>query len=169
MPRPLHLHNPTAQPLRCAHASSPKTLQQAGDLARAKECYERAATGQERQRSGWHAAKNLEKAAEAARDMGAWQEVEDHYARAAELFAEEGRPTAAAEAAARGARALEERRPEVRAPRGGARRAHLPLHICRSLRPSSCLPCLVHICMPPAGPFLADRPRSSCAIERWSA
>lgn len=42
-----------------------------------------------------------------------WEEVEQHYSRAAELFAEEGRPTAAAEAAARGARALEEQRPEV--------------------------------------------------------
>lgn len=43
-----------------------------------------------------------------------------HYRRAAELFAEEGRPTAAAEAAARGARALEELRPQVRAQLGWA-------------------------------------------------
>lgn len=91
-------------------------MQQAGDVSRAKDCWERASTGQERQKSGWHAAKNLEKAAEAARDLGIWADVEAHYARAAELFAEEGRPTAAAEAAARGARALEERQPAV----GGA-------------------------------------------------
>ena len=35
--------------------------QTVGDLNRAKECYERAATGQERQQSGWHAAKSCEK------------------------------------------------------------------------------------------------------------
>lgn len=28
----------------------------------AKQCLEKAATGQERQKSGWHAAKNMEKA-----------------------------------------------------------------------------------------------------------
>lgn len=93
-------------------------LQQTGNLACAKECYERAATGQERQKSGWHAAKALEKAGEVAKELGLWDDVEAHYTRAAELFAEEGRPQAAAEAAARGARALEERRPEVGAGRG---------------------------------------------------
>lgn len=86
---------------------------QTGNLACAKECYERAATGQERQKSGWHAAKALEKAGEVAKELGLWDDVEAHYTRAAELFAEEGRPQAAAEAAARGARALEERRPEA--------------------------------------------------------
>lgn len=88
-------------------------FRQGGANARAKECYERAAVGQERQKSGWHAAKALEKAGEVAAAMGLWEEVEQHYSRAAELFAEEGRPTAAAEAAARGARALEEQRPEA--------------------------------------------------------
>jgi hypothetical protein len=88
-------------------------VQQCGDLGRAKECHERAGTGHERQRSGWHAAKQLEKAGELAGQLGQWEEVESHYRRAAELFAEEGRPTAAAEAAARGARALEEQRPAV--------------------------------------------------------
>lgn len=43
-----------------------RRLQQAGDNRRAKECYERAAVGQERQKSGWHAAKDLEKAGELA-------------------------------------------------------------------------------------------------------
>lgn len=86
---------------------------QGNNLAKAKECFERASTGQERQKSGWHAAKMLEKAGEVARDMGIWDEVQAHYTRAAELYAEEGRPSAAAEAAARGARALEERRPEA--------------------------------------------------------
>lgn len=43
--------------------------------------------------------------------------MEQHYGRAAELYAEEGRPTASAEAAARGAKALEEQRPEVGAAR----------------------------------------------------
>lgn len=55
-----------------------------------------------------------------------WEEVEQHYSRAAELFAEEGRPTAAAEAAARGARALEEQRSEVGACGGLAARFLLP-------------------------------------------
>ncbi|KAI3428586.1 hypothetical protein D9Q98_007408 [Chlorella vulgaris] len=85
---------------------------QCGDLGRAKECWERAGVGQERQKSGWHAAKNMEKAGEAAKELGIWADVEAHYGRAAELYAEEGRLSAAAEAAARGARALEERQPE---------------------------------------------------------
>lgn len=88
-------------------------FKQCGDVNRAKDCYEHAATGQERQKSGWHAAKNMEKAGEAAKELGMWADVEAHYSRAAQLYAEEGRPSAAAEAAARGARALEERQPEM--------------------------------------------------------
>lgn len=55
-----------------------------------------------------------------------WADVEAHYSRAAQLYAEEGRPSAAAEAAARGARALEERQPEVG--EGAGRRLGQPLH-----------------------------------------
>ena len=102
---PMPSHPPPSTP--------PLHAQQCGELGRAKECHERAGTGHERQRSGWHAAKQLEKAGELAGQLGQWEEVEAHYRRAAELFAEEGRPTAAAEAAARGARTLEEQRPEV--------------------------------------------------------
>lgn len=57
-------------------------LQQAGDAARAKECYERAATGQERLKSGWHAAKCLERAGELAGQLNQWDELESHYRRA---------------------------------------------------------------------------------------
>lgn len=84
-----------------------------GDNERAKTCYERAAIGQERQKSGWHAAKDMEKAGEIAKEMGRLDDVEACYSRAAEYYAEEGRQVAAAEAAGRGARALEEKRPEA--------------------------------------------------------
>lgn len=40
----------------------PQAPQQHGELAQARTAFERAAKGQERQNSGWHAAKNWEKA-----------------------------------------------------------------------------------------------------------
>lgn len=90
-------------------------FRQAGDYGMAKQCLEKAAMGQERQRSGWHAAKNMEKAGEIAKEMGIWDDVEECYSRAAEYYNGEGRHTAAADALAKGARALEEKRPEVAA------------------------------------------------------
>ena len=45
--------------------------------------------------------------------MGIWDDVEECYSRAAEYYNGEGRYTAAADALAKGARALEEKRPEV--------------------------------------------------------
>lgn len=63
-----------------------------------------------------------------AKETGDWESVSECYGRAAELFAEEGRLTNAAEAMARGARALEERRPEVHRLDGrpAGRALHLP-------------------------------------------
>ncbi len=52
-------------------------------------------------------------AGEIARELGQWEEVQELYSRAAQYYAEEGRPVAAAEAGVKAARALEERKPEV--------------------------------------------------------
>lgn len=76
---------PLAHRASASHSSPlprPRSLalpQQGGDAARAKECYERAATGQERLKSGWHAAKCLEKAGELAGQLNRWDELESHY------------------------------------------------------------------------------------------
>lgn len=72
------------------------------------ECYEKAATGHQRQSSLWHAAKLLEKAGDAARDAKDFTAVEDYYNRSAELYASEGRPATAAEALNRGAKTIED-------------------------------------------------------------
>jgi gamma-soluble NSF attachment protein len=72
------------------------------------ECYEKAATGHQRQSSFWHAAKLLEKAGDAARDAREFPAVEDYYNRSAELYASQGRPATAAEALNRGARTMED-------------------------------------------------------------
>lgn len=82
-------------------------MQQLGDLQRSMECYEKAAIGQERQNSLWHAAKMLEKAADVAKDAKNMEAVADLYGRAAEYYASEGRGEAAAEVLARGAKSLE--------------------------------------------------------------
>jgi len=60
------------------------------------------------QKSPWHAAKAMEKAAEMACECRDWAGVHDCTGRAAELYLEEGRQTSAADAAAKSARALEE-------------------------------------------------------------
>ena len=63
-------------------------------------------------------------AGELARDLAEFDEVEGYFTRAADYYAEEGRLVAAAEAAARGARALEDKRPAVcvGGPQGRCRR-----------------------------------------------
>ena len=88
--------------------------------------------------------------------LGMWEELEQHYTRTAELFAEEGRPTAAAEAAARGARALEEQRPKVgagaEAGAAGRQGQQQPLPAVLLLRPAppDCLPAALRpACVPP--------------------
>ncbi|KAK9815390.1 hypothetical protein WJX72_002807 [[Myrmecia] bisecta] len=82
-------------------------------FSKAKHAYEKAATGQDRQGSPWHAAKNVEKAAELAKEAGAENEVPELYRRAAGYYAEAGRGQAAAEALAKGARAMEASDPKV--------------------------------------------------------
>lgn len=79
---------------------------------KAKEAYERAAMGQERLASPWQAAKNLEAAGDLAKELSRWDEVMDFYRRACELYVECGKPQPAADALARGARALEGAKPD---------------------------------------------------------
>lgn len=88
-------------------------LQQSGDIERAKECWIKASTGHKAQRSPWHAAKALEKAADLSRESKDCSEIEDLYSQCADLYLEEGRPQAAAEAITRAAGALSETNPTV--------------------------------------------------------
>eukprot|EP00249_Psilotum_nudum_P016350 c25778_g1_i1 orf=133-1035(+) len=80
---------------------------------KAKEAYERAAAGQERLSSPWQAAKHFEAAGALAKELDQWDEVADFFKRAFELYTECGKPQPAADALARGARALEDAKPEV--------------------------------------------------------
>lgn len=96
------------RPLFLLTAHPTPALQQAGDLIAARECFERAASGWTAQKSPWHAAKATERAADIARDARDWGQLQQLTARTAELYLEEGRPAAAAEALAKAARALEE-------------------------------------------------------------
>lgn len=84
-------------------------LQQAKQYDRAREAFEKAATGHQRQGSHWHSAKLLEKAADMAKECtrGAGSDVEALYRDAARGYMEAGRTTAAAEALARAALHLE--------------------------------------------------------------
>lgn len=88
-------------------------MQQAGDLDRAKDCWEKAATGHKAQRSNWHAAKALEKAADMAGEAAQYSDVESLYYRSAELYLEEGRPESAAEAVSRAAGLLSQVNPNA--------------------------------------------------------
>lgn len=90
-----------------------RILQQTGDIESAKECWEKAAQGHKAQRSPWHAAKALERAADLAREAGHFSEIESLYSNCADLYLEEGRPQAAAEAISRGAVALSDANPDV--------------------------------------------------------
>lgn len=75
---------------------------------RAMVAFEKASLGQARQSGTWQAAKHLESAAAAAKDLRRWSEVAAYERRAAELLVGCGRPQAAAEVLARGAKILEE-------------------------------------------------------------
>jgi tetratricopeptide (TPR) repeat protein len=80
----------------------------AKENTKAKEAYEKAATGQERLSSPWQAAKHLESAGALAKELENWNEVVDFYKRACELYTECGKPQPASDALAREARALED-------------------------------------------------------------
>jgi tetratricopeptide (TPR) repeat protein len=83
-------------------------LQQAKDYDKAREAFEKAATGHQRQGSPWNSAKSLEKAADMAKQCrSGGLDVEALYRDAASGYMEAGRTTAAAEALARAALHLE--------------------------------------------------------------
>ena len=88
-------------------------VQQAKAHDKAKDAYEKAATGNERQGSPFHAAKDLEKAGEAATALCAWEQVKDFYSRAAQAFGEANRGSAAAESLMKCAKQLETHDPQV--------------------------------------------------------
>lgn len=88
-------------------------MQQAKAWDKAREAFEMAAKCSQRQDSPWHAAKHLEKAAEAARETQDWSLTIDYLKQAALAYREAGRPQSAGETLAKGARMLEERNPEV--------------------------------------------------------
>ena len=88
-------------------------MQQAKAWDKAREAFEMAARCSQRQDSPWHAAKHLEKAAEASKETQDWSLTIDYLKQAALAYREAGRPQSAAETLAKGARMLEERNPEV--------------------------------------------------------
>lgn len=67
--------------------------QQAGDVDRALEAYEKAATAQEKIGSTWHAAKHMESAAELAKRHKRWEKVVECYKVAAEFYLQSGKHT----------------------------------------------------------------------------
>ncbi|XP_022035592.1 gamma-soluble NSF attachment protein [Helianthus annuus] len=79
---------------------------------KAKVAFEKASKGQEMLASPWDAAKHMESAAALAVELGIWSEVADFYRRASELYNECGRSQPASDALAKGARALEDAKPE---------------------------------------------------------
>lgn len=99
----------TATPL---YEQAALTFRFAKENAKAKEAYEKAATGQERLSSPWQAAKHFESAGALAKELENWNEVADFYKRACELYTECGKPQPASDALARGARALEDAVPD---------------------------------------------------------
>lgn len=84
----------------------------AKDYERAKSAYEKASQGQEMLSSPWEAAKNIESAAAMSKELRNWTDVKDLYQRASELYIECERSQPAADALAKGARALEDSLPE---------------------------------------------------------
>ena len=87
------------------------------NLDRARQCYEKAATGQERQGSPWHAGKMMEKAAEVCKEgPGSQVETAELYRQAAKYYAEAGRAQTSGESLCRGAKVVEEKDPAVSSP-----------------------------------------------------
>lgn len=79
---------------------------------KAKVAFEKASKGQEMLASPWDAAKHMENAGALAVELSIWNEVADFYRRASELYNECGRAQPASDALAKGARALEDKKPE---------------------------------------------------------
>ncbi|CAH1448734.1 unnamed protein product [Lactuca virosa] len=90
------------------------------DWRNATQYYEQAATAyrfakkhEKAKVTPWDAAKHMESAAALAVELSIWNEVADFYRRASELYNECGRSQPASDALAKGARALEDGKPEV--------------------------------------------------------
>nr|XP_043620722.1 gamma-soluble NSF attachment protein [Erigeron canadensis] len=79
---------------------------------KAKVAFEKASKGQEMLSSPWDAAKHMESAGALAVELSIWNEVADFYRRASELYNECGRSQPASDALAKGARALEDAKPD---------------------------------------------------------
>ena len=80
-----HLHLVTTSPYHL--------LQQAGQLKRAVEAYERAAQAQQKVGSPWHAAKHLEICADLSKQLANWEDVAKFYRFSADLYKEGGKST----------------------------------------------------------------------------
>lgn len=89
------------------------TLQQGGDLQEAHYCFQKAAVGHQALRSPWFAAKASERAGESARDAGKFREALPSFDKAIEWYLEDGKPEAAAEAASKAAKTMEETDPKL--------------------------------------------------------
>ncbi|OMO82634.1 NSF attachment protein [Corchorus olitorius] len=84
----------------------------AKDYEKAKLAFEKASTGQEMLSSPWDAAKHMENAAGLAKELRNWTEVIDFYRKASELYMQCDRPQPASDALAKGARAVEDTKPD---------------------------------------------------------
>ncbi|KAK9832485.1 hypothetical protein WJX81_001089 [Elliptochloris bilobata] len=90
-----------------------KCFSQAKAFGKARLAHERAAHGHDRQGAAWQSAKELAKAAEAAQHAGDWGDVAPLWRAAALAYATASRQTAAADALAKGALALEQHDPKA--------------------------------------------------------
>ena len=78
------------------------------------DAFQQAAKGFERQGSSWNAAKHLERAAEAARELSKAAQAVELYRAASVNYREAGRAQAAADALAKAARLIEGKDAQVR-------------------------------------------------------
>ncbi|CAK9222267.1 unnamed protein product [Sphagnum troendelagicum] len=77
----------------------------------AKLAYQQAAMGQIKQSSPWMAAKHMEAAGVLAKELSCWNEVVDFFKQASALYVECGKVQPGADALIRGARAVQELKP----------------------------------------------------------
>ncbi len=104
-------------------------LQLSKSYGKARDAFEKAAAGHHRQGSPWHSAKNLEKAADMAKESGG-MDFEVLYQDAARAYLEAGRTQAAAEALARAARHLEGLDPKASSEAPSGRWVAVSMYFC---------------------------------------